>query len=207
MATLTAQNIVDRAGVILQDTSNNRWAESELLDWLNDGQRQIVQFKPDANTSNSSVTLDSGAKQTLPSDAHSLIEVRRNMGSDGSTPGPAVTPVSLRTLDLQRPAWTADDQVAEIKHYAFNDQDPDTFYVYPPADGTSQVELVYSVIPSDITLSDSITVGDDYANALLNYILYRAYSKDADYAANNERAQGAYQAFVQALGIMQSQGE
>ncbi|MDO8312640.1 MAG: hypothetical protein Q7T25_11940, partial [Sideroxyarcus sp.] len=40
-----------------------------------------------------------------------------------------------------------------------------------------------------------------YGNGILDYVLYRAYSKDADYAANAQRAVGYYQVFAAALGI------
>lgn len=45
-----------------------------------------------------------------------------------------------------------------------------------------------------------ITLDDIYANALLDYILYRAYSKDADYAGNAQRAIAAYEAFLRSIG-------
>lgn len=46
-----------------------------------------------------------------------------------------------------------------------------------------------------------ISIDDIYANALLDYILYRAYQKDADYAANNQRAMTAYESFLNSLGL------
>lgn len=48
----------------------------------------------------------------------------------------------------------------------------------------------------------TITLDDIYANALLDYILYRAYSKDADYAGNSQRAISAYTAFLRSIGKM-----
>jgi hypothetical protein len=49
MATV-AQAIVDQVEVLLQDPSNTRWSTSELLTYLSEGQRLIVNYKPDANT-------------------------------------------------------------------------------------------------------------------------------------------------------------
>jgi hypothetical protein len=69
--------------------------------------------------------------------------------------------------------------------------------------------VVYSSVPNKHTLTeaqlnssstaDTIRVDDHYANAMLDYMLYRAYSKDADYAANGERAVGHYNAMQAAL--------
>ena len=45
-----------------------------------------------------------------------------------------------------------------------------------------------------------ILVDDVYATALINYMLYRAYSKDAEYAANAAQATAFYQQFMALLG-------
>ena len=43
MATV-AQAIVDQVEVLLQDPSNTRWSTSELLNYLSEGQRLIVNY-------------------------------------------------------------------------------------------------------------------------------------------------------------------
>ena len=37
---------------------------------------------------------------------------------------------------------------------------------------------------------------DIYANGIIDYVLYRAYMKDAEFAGNNQRASSHYQLFV-----------
>jgi hypothetical protein len=54
--------------------------------------------------------------------------------------------------------------------------------------------------------SHVIELDDVYANVIADYILYRAYSKDAEYAANGQRAMAAYSSFAQSLGL-KSQAE
>jgi hypothetical protein len=67
MATVKVIDLIDRAEEILQDTTNVRWSQQTLLDYLNDGQREVVLFRPDANPVNTSFTLTANsAKQTLP---------------------------------------------------------------------------------------------------------------------------------------------
>lgn len=203
MATITAQEIVDRAGVLIQDATNVRWPESELLDWLNDGQREIVLVRPEAHSTNTAVQLAEGTKQSIPADGISLLDIVRNMGTDGVTPGNAVRIIDREVLDAQRPDWHTEAAAASVKHYMYDGRNPKNFYVYPPQPAVSQgyVELVYASSPTDCALVDAIKVDDVYANALLDYILYRAYSKDAEYAANAPRAVGHYQAFMQSLGV------
>tara|TARA_Y100000389_G_scaffold67154_2_gene63402 strand:+ start:6231 stop:7121 length:891 start_codon:yes stop_codon:yes gene_type:complete len=44
-----------------------------------------------------------------------------------------------------------------------------------------------------------LDIPDIYANAIMNYVLYMAYSKDADFAANAARSQSHYQQFATAV--------
>jgi hypothetical protein len=38
-----------------------------------------------------------------------------------------------------------------------------------------------------------------FGNALIDFVLYRAYMKDAEYAGNNQRAAQHYQLFVSSI--------
>lgn len=202
MPTITASSIVGRATTILQDTTNVRWPQDELLKWLNDGQREIVLLKPDAYSKVETVTLVAGTKQTLPAAGVMLLDVVRNMGTDGSTPGRAIRLVDREIMDAQNATWHADSASSSVIHYIYNPNAPKTYYVYPPQPSSNfgQVEIIYSASPSDVTINQTVTIDDIYANALLDYILYRAYSKDADYAGNAQRAVVHYQAFMASLG-------
>jgi len=204
MATIVAQSILERASTIIQDATNIRWPPSELLDWLNDAQREIVRIKPDAFAKNESRELEPGTKQSLASDGIALIDVPRNMGVDGQTPGKVIRQIPRRQLDDQRPDWHSQDPTAEVEHFMFDMRDPKHFYVWPPSDGTGQVEQIYSAAPDEVAEpeTDTITLDDVYSNTILDFILYRAYLKDADYAGNAQRASAAYQAFLQALGLL-----
>lgn len=202
MGTLTAQSIIDKAETILQDSTNVRWTEDELLGWLNDGQRQIALIRPDSSVTTANVTLVAGTKQTLPSAGLRLIDVIRNMGVGGATEGDAVRLVDREVLDAQRPGWHAETESSSVKHYVFDARNPKTFYVYPPAVVNSTVEAIYSVAPTDCaTVASTIAVDDTYQNPLLDWVLYRAFSKDAEYAANQELAVKHLTAFTSALGV------
>lgn len=203
MGTILASAIVDKAEIILQDTTNTRWDPAELLGWLNDGQREAVSLKQFANDKNQNLLLVTGTKQTIPADGISLLEVVRNMGTNGATPGPAVRIVDREALDAAVPNWHAATAAAEVKHYVFDQRDPTHFYVYPPQPAANQgyVEIIYAAAPADIALGTAITLDDVYANAILDYILYRAYLKDSDSPVNAQRAANHYAAFGNSLGV------
>jgi len=212
--TITAQSIVQRAVGVLQDTTSIRWPANELVRWLNDAQREVIAYRPDALNTTTTMTLANGSRQDLDNANLSpapfkLIEITRNMaaGSDKK----AVRLVPRQILDAQTPGWHNLSGSVNILHYMFDPRDPKTFYVYPPATTAAQLEVMYSAYPTDITepaegalytaVSGNITLPDIYGNALLDYILYRAYSKDSEYAGNVQRAQTHYGAFANTLGI------
>lgn len=201
MSTITAQSVVDKVQVILQDTTGVRWPDSELLDWLNDGQREIVLYKPNAFIKNLAVRMAVGTKQSLPADGVQLIDVVRNMGTNGTTPGRAVRITMREVLDSQLPDWHSETPSSVVKHYVYSLLDPKNFYVYPPqpAAGQGYLEIVYGASPTDTTLAGTITLDDIYQNVLVDYILYRAYSKDTEYAADQNRAATHQNAYIAAL--------
>lgn len=201
MPTITATSIISKAQILVQDTTAIRWALSEWLGWLNDGQREIAILRPSASTKIANVSLVAGTKQTLPADAVSFLEYMRNMGAAGTTPGSAVRKVARRLMDSQNPNWHNVTATVAPQHYIFEPGAPKTFYVYPPSTGAQYAEILYLATPADVPAVGSvITLDDIYAGALLDYIVYRAYSKDAEQIGNAERAVLAHKAFEASLG-------
>lgn len=201
MATVTVTSVISKVQTILQDTTGIRWPDTELLGWLNDGQREIVLYKPNAFVKNTAVKLTSGTKQTLPADGVQLIDVVRNMGTAGGTPGRAIRITMREILDSQVPGWHATTADAEVKHYMYSVLDPKTYYVYPPQPAANQnyVELVYGAAPTECALGGTITLDDIYQTILVDYCLYRAYSKDTEFAADQNRATAHQTAYIAAL--------
>ena len=156
---------------------------------------------------NTTFACSDGSKQTLPAAALRLIEIVRNVG------GRAITQVQRRILDETLPNWHQSIAgVNKIEHFVYEPADPKHFYVYPQGvSGTHSLEIVYSATPDEVSITDAafsagsdtqvIGVDDVYANSLLDYILYRSYQKDSDFAGNAERAMMHYQGFSAALGI------
>ena len=201
MGTVTAKTIIDKASVQLIDLANIRWTRSELLDWLNDGMRQIVLIQPSASSTTVSKKLDAGTRQSLPTGGWLLLQMYRNMGTSGTTPGRAIRIVSRELLDNFNPNWHTATAAAEVRNYIYDTQDQTAFYVYPPNTGTQYVELNYSAQPVDLTSETAvIPIFDIYQSALVDYILYRACSKDAEYAPGLQLSQGYLTTFAAAVG-------
>lgn len=200
MGTITGTQIANRARRVLQDTTpgGTRWLDAELLDWINDAQREAVNLKPSAYSEVTDRTLVAGTKQTLPTGGICLLSIVRNVG------GKAVRRVDRNILDSENPDWHTATASATVEHYVFDEDAPDTFWVYPPQPGSGMgaVQIIHSKAPADLgSLASTITLNDMYANAILDYVLYRAYSKDTDYAGNLQRASNHMAAFGSSLGV------
>ena len=205
---IPAQSIIRRCVETLQDNTSIRWPVSELVRYLNDAQREVILYRPDAAVTNASVPLVAGSRQNLPVGGTKLVEVVRNSAGTKR----AVRMVNREILDAQLPGWHAQAGVTEILHYMYDPREPRVFYVYPPAAVTgAAVELSYASRPADIaepsegalytSVTGNLGIPDIYGNAVQDYVLYRAYTKDSEYAGNAARAQAHYGAFANALGV------
>ena len=218
MATTKVIDIIRRAEKILNDEGGVRWTRLEAQDWINDSYKEIVLARPDANSQTATVTLAAGTRQKL-GDAASInlptalrvLDVIRNMAVTSNLR--AVRLVDRRVLDDQSPAWHSEAQSVNVAHWMFDPKLPKEFLVYPPATALAQVEISYSSVPAQHALTAGqldpanaanttmISVDDCYSNVMLDYLLYRAYSKDAAYASNGQRAVNHLNAFNAALGV------
>jgi hypothetical protein len=206
------QDILSRALVLLQDADATRWPLTELLGWLNDGLREIVILKPNANSKTMSMSLVQGTRQTIPDTAHALLDVVRNL-SALSVGGEAVTPVMRADMDAALPGWHTAAALPfsdKVIHVITDSDDQRTFHVVPGNTGSGYLEIIASVIPATIAPPDAqsdiaaytatVDVQDVYQNALLDYVLYRAFDKDRATPSAAARALTHYQAFMSAMG-------
>ena len=210
MGTLTGANLISRIQDTLQDTTGVRWTEAELLRYINDAQREVVNFKPAAAADHSNVQLATGTEQSIPDVAMCLIKVVRNMSATGgsATGKKAIRLVDEDILNSIEPNWhdpTVTGDAAHgsvIKHYIYDPDDPRRFYVYPGVKSglNAYVELVTARNPTDLSATSStIYIDDIYGNALVDYVLFRCYMKDSEFAGNAQRASQHYQLFLNSV--------
>lgn len=199
--TTALNDIVDNAEITLHDPDNDRWDATELAEWGSYAQNAIVLRKPDAYMKNESFVLVAGTRQAIAGTV--VINITRNMGTDGSTAGAVITRVNLVTMDAILPSWHTATASATIKHWIHDLRDPKNFWVYPPqpSSGFGYVDAIWSEAPPSIGVGANITLDDIYKTIILDYILFRAYAKDAALHPNGAaRATAHAQMFLNALG-------
>ena len=186
--TTSVASVLTKFGILSNDVDSVTWPTDERIVWLNEGQLALVKIKPDAKTKTASVQLVAGAKQTNPSDCIEIIELRQNNA------GGAILPCDRKALDAFSPNWMKTPVASTVKHY-MDDPQPETFYVYPAQNATpALVVMTYVATPSQVGAGNNIDVRDVYADRLVNYMIYRAYSKDSEEGAA-QRAAAAYALF------------
>lgn len=215
MATITVVELIARVEIVLQD-SGTRWPRTELQRWLNEAYNSILLARPDANAVTGEFLCVAGTRQSITAvfpQAMRVLDVIRNIAAEST--GRVVRMVNRTILDDQRPSWHTETATLNVQHWMFDPRQPKEFFVYPPATEAAKLEVVYTAPVGQHKLSESdldpenantsiILLDDVYAGPLVDWILYRAYSKDAEYGENAQRAAGHMQAFTSALGLKNS---
>jgi hypothetical protein len=200
--------VIGRAVVLLGDESSVRWKRVELQNYLNDGYKAILHLRPDANALTAVVTLVAGIYQapTL-TGLIRILDVQRNVAATSTKE--AVSAMDKKVLDSMVPGWPMSTGSVNVSHWMPDAMTPTKFLVYPPATALSQVDVLYSAIPTPHALSESqldpagadttvININDSFVPALVDYILYRAHSKDST-ASSIPKAQASMAAFMEGL--------
>lgn len=193
----TAQTLVDRAGIQLYDETGLDWPEAELLGYLNEAIAHLVTSQPTEFATLEQVTHVPGTRQSLPAGGVALLRVRNAVNALGAATR-GVTLFDLAAMDAVNPGWHA-AKAGAVRQFAYDPRDPKVYWVYPPSNGTDAV-IEYVLEPAALALGDTVPVGTRFEGALLDYLLFRAYSKDTEYAGQDGRAALHYQAYLGVTG-------
>lgn len=220
------KDVLYRVSVQLHDITPQftRWTQRELVSALNDGQKAIAKYMPSSCSRLDAIKLVPGTRQSIDTilaanmksgegDTPAVVmgnfvqHVIRNMGSNGLTPGRGIRITDHEILDVNSPDWHTQTSTS-ISMYTFDPRQPKTFFVSPgvPATPNVWIEISYLADPVEIPVGGSygmdsndttvISIDDKYVDDLVNYILARAYMKDAEFANNASQAAAATQLFT-----------
>lgn len=216
----TIQSIIDRVTYVTKDVDHVRWTLPEISRWLNDAMDQITTIHPRASTIYATLTLAQGARQDLRLIDPNIRWVRLHelvCNVVGSEPtGAAIRQVPRPAVDLRSPNWRSRAPTATVvKEYMLDERDTFTFDVNPPvAAGTKVLALASARANPCMAVDEDVLVDPDeefplapgYDIPAVDYILFRAFSKDANEASYAARAQQHLQAFQLALGVENNDG-
>ena len=213
---MKAKDVMVRASVTLLDEEFVRWPMLELAGYIDEAVKAIVSVKPSASSATMTLSLLAGTKQVLPTDSRivQLLDIMRNLGT-GGVGGRVIRSTSRASLDSNEPNWHNPVSVPfrkEVRQFVFDEILPLEYYVYPGNDGTGTVEAAVSKLPASVVDSHTgdaavlstwdidVGIADIYLPPVIDYTLYRAFSKE-DPAASPQRAITHFQAFATAIGL------
>lgn len=190
---------------VLQDSDQITWTSPQVWDWVYDAEQTVVLVRPDANPATDKIALVAGTRQSITSlsGALRLLDVVRNT-TVANAPGRAVRRVGRGVLDSYDPDWHVAPDKLDPSEFVFDDRNPKEFYVNPPSDGLGYMEVMFAKSPIEYDkgdLNQLINVDDSYVPALIEWSLYRAFSRDSMQTANWQRAQAHRQSFFDIMGI------
>lgn len=162
-------------------TYATQFVHTELQDWIDfyhQAQRMLVKSRPDSHYKHVSWQLTANmARHDAPAEAIAMIEITRNMGIDGSTPGAPIIEVPRDDIESMISAWFSETGATEIEFFGLNPKMPQTIWTYPRVHASTDVyvEGVYSYIfTEDVTTSNytttDIEAGDQFIDALGNWM-------------------------------------
>lgn len=199
---MKAGQLTKRVRKTLHDNDGVRWTDEDLFDYLTASCRELVNLRPDARAVTESIELIANStRQSIPAGGYKLIDIVRNMGADGKTPGYPVKITTRDDLDDSNAGWHMDDPTDEVDNYTFDDANPTVFYVTPPPDESVFVEIVYSKAPPEIeSVDDDIVVDEAFEESLRKYMMYQAFSEDHADPADIQKAASYLSQFYLSLG-------
>jgi hypothetical protein len=182
---------------ILQDRDVGffRFSDADLLQYANDALDQMVGMRPELFHAEGRITCVAGTIQSVSfADARSLVLVRRIKD------GPAVVPVVRAVLDLFDPSWYEDPPGPAVNWMAV-EGDPVRFLVYPPSPFGQTLEVLYIRNPKEYTATEDTGLPSVFLDAVSDYIVYRAESRDDEHV-NAQRAAQSFATFqAKVMGV------
>lgn len=184
------------------DTVTPRNSDAELIGYLNDGIREISILAP----SLFSVIIDFSCTAGTCLQSLSFTSYQRVLDVIGIKNGTNIRECSLDAMSDYNPSWQTDAAGAAVNWLRVNSDNPLQFYIYPKAPTSQTIEVRCLKIPTILTaLTDNVSeLPDGLKPALEDYVIFRAESKDDEYA-DDGRAGAHYQKFLSAFGAGQPQ--
>lgn len=210
---LLASELFQSCGYELNDlepgNEHVRWSVTELAEYLTGAIAIVAALKPTLYTSFVPIRLSPGVVQTVPAEYTELIDVLYNLNSDGTQGEPVTQGSFTAARALGRPSCANAYGDYVVRSYTAHPENDTYFYVDPPVPQIPPYPAVWALVrlgPIPITVStDEVimanTTPETYREALKDWMLYRAWSKDTESTESFNKAQAHYKAFYQFLGV------
>lgn len=200
MALSTVDDIYKRVTRLFGDEAGIQLTEEDILNWINDGMEEIHNKVPSLPAQSSYLAdLPSADAQgyKLPVDGSGSqiwlniqeVAVKRNVGDASYYP---VRYITRQEMAEYAPGWDGDDYSAGIPVYYVLSDDRDYLRLFPESDVTISdgLRILYTpTSPSVSALADTLPIHSRFRQAVMDFVMFRAYEQDEDWAASDRKLQ------------------
>jgi len=175
MATL--QDAIDIARPIINDINPAayRWSDADLTQYGNDALDAICEVMPQLFYKLAEITCITDT----PNQQFSVADNKKFIGLLNVKGGNVINKTTVEMLDAFKQGWRSAAS-ATATDWAPADDDPNRFYIYPPAPVSQVVVGKYVSIPQEYAISDTHILDNTYTPPIAEYIISRALDRQTD---------------------------
>lgn len=176
----TGNDVAVRVRAAFGDTSGAQLGDANILLWINDGQREIVNSNPILRAVKITDVVANQAEYTFPSDKVLVIEA---VYIDGYPVDNLSAQGAREYIQKYDPTKVA---VSERPEIWYERAGVITFFPKPSKAIANGLKLEYIKSPTALTsLGSPIAIPDRYFNELVNYVISQSLEMDENYEAAN----------------------
>lgn len=174
----TGLDVESRVRSSFGDTSGAQLADAQILNWINDGQREIVNSNPILRDIKIANIVKDQADYSFPSDKVLVIEAIYINGYPLTNLSPQEARTFIRKLDPKLA------ETAERPEIWYERAGVISLYPVPNTSFTNGMKLEFIKNPTPLSaLSGTLSVPDRYFNELVSYVTAQALEMDENYEA------------------------
>ena len=181
---MNTQDVMERAKRIFGDESAVQLTDADIFRWINDAQREIVMHNEGLLEKITTIDVVDGQDEyTFPADLLILRSIRYKNNDMVSYTNLGY--MTLQEFDAFIDGW--DGTLYGKGNPQVYTTYEDTIFVFPAPhqDVTAGLKILYSRKPVDVSDSlDPLDLPEAYHNAIVKYVLTKAYEMDEDYESS-----------------------
>lgn len=210
---ISARQLIEEVSTYLVDQDPDapfeHWSETDLLSYFRLAVEIVASTQKDKFIKRTSLTLISGAVQTLPTNCHELTGVIGQMDEAGT-----LTNFPRRTvhagMHLKGRLGCQDCRTATlgvvdyaVDSWSYDPDNPNVIFVEPPvpAGVSASLELTCFVPPVVDNIDSDVDLGQQLRPAVFELMLYYAYGVDTESVPSRDRSISHWNNAIALLGI------
>lgn len=176
MGTILASAMITGVRAMVADPDADWFSDADWLRMLNQAERYILLLRPELHASREEFTVAEGIAQVLPAEATALLDIYTNVAS-----GRRARQCSRALLENLNDFWPAGTAAVDVKHWTADPRSKLRFDVFPPNDGTGEINILMGTVPAALTAtSQAIHLNDTYETPLQYLMLAYAYAVNTE---------------------------